>query len=102
MAKGSQTQIVTKKHLARVERERRQNRIILIASIADHLSCGRIAFLRFNPTVLSSSQRQPVAVVGDDAITTHEFQAYARYLRFQYIQQYATICIVCADVWYIS
>jgi parvulin-like peptidyl-prolyl isomerase len=27
--------------------------------------------------------------VGDDAVTTHEFQAYARYMRFQYIQQYA-------------
>ena len=34
MAKGQKSQLVTKKHLARQERERRQNRYILIASIA--------------------------------------------------------------------
>ncbi len=34
MAKGQKGQLVTKKHLARQERERRQTRIILIISIA--------------------------------------------------------------------
>ena len=88
MAKGSQTQVVSKKHLARLERERRQNRIILIASIAiivivvALLSYGSIEQYIIQPN-------QPVARVGDDAVTTHEFQAYARYMRFQYIQQYA-------------
>ena len=88
MAKGSQTQVVSKKHLARLERERRQNRIILIASIAiivivvALLSYGSIEQYLIQPN-------QPVARVGDDAVTTHEFQAYARYMRFQYIQQYA-------------
>jgi hypothetical protein len=89
MAKGSQPQIVSKKHLARVERERRQNRIILGASIAiiivvvGLLSYGSIQQYIIEP-------RQPVARVGENAITTHEFQSYASYLRFQYIQQYAT------------
>jgi hypothetical protein len=34
MAKGQKSQIVTKKHLARQQRERIQNRYILITSIA--------------------------------------------------------------------
>jgi hypothetical protein len=89
MAKGSQTPIVSKKHLARVERERRQNRIILGASIAIILVVvGLLSYGSIQQYIIEP--RQPVARVGDDAITTNEFQAYARYLRFQYIQQYAT------------
>ena len=89
MAKGSQTQIVSKKHLARVERERRQNRIILGASIAIIIVVvGLLSYGSIQQYVIQP--RQPVAKVGDDTITTHEFQAYSRYLRFQYIQQYAT------------
>ncbi len=88
MAKGTQTPIVTKKHLARVERERRQNRIILGASIAIIiLVVGLISYGSILQYIIQP--RQPVARVGDDSITTHEFQAYARYLRFQYIQQYS-------------
>ena len=34
MAKGQKSHLVTKKHLARQERERRQNRIILGISVA--------------------------------------------------------------------
>jgi uncharacterized membrane protein YvbJ len=34
MAKGQKSQLVTKKHLARQQRERIQNRYILITSIA--------------------------------------------------------------------
>ena len=88
MAKGSQTQIVTKKHQARVERERTQNRYILIASISVIavviilLSYGSIQQYLIQPN-------QPVARVGDDTISTKEFQAYARYNRFQIIQNYA-------------
>jgi peptidyl-prolyl cis-trans isomerase D len=88
MAKGTQQPIVTKKHLARVERERRQNRIILGASIAIIiLVVGLLSYGSIQQYIIQP--RQPVAQVGDDSITTHEFQAYARYLRFQYIQQYA-------------
>lgn len=88
MAKGTQTPIVTKKHLARVERERRQNRMILGASIAIIvLVVGLLSYGSIQQYILQP--RQPVARVGDDSITTHEFQAYARYLRFQYIQQYS-------------
>lgn len=88
MAKGTQNPIVTKKHLARVERERRQNRIILGVSIAIIIMVvGLLSYGSIQQYVIQP--RQAVARVGDDSITTHEFQAYARYIRFQYIQQYA-------------
>lgn len=87
MAKGSQTPIVTKKHLARVERERRQNRIIVTSAIVVAvLIIGLISLPWFIFSVIQP--RQPVAMVGEEAITTHQFQVYARYLRFQLIQQY--------------
>ena len=87
MAKGTQTPIVTRKHLARVERERRQNRIIVISAIVvGVLVLGLIALPWIQISLIQP--RQPVAMVGEEAVTTHQFQAYARYLRFQLIQQY--------------
>lgn len=87
MAKGTQSPIVTKKHLARVERERRQNRLIVISAIVvGVLVLGLIALPWIQISLIQP--RQPVAMVGEKAVTTHQFQAYARYLRFQLIQQY--------------
>jgi len=88
MAKGSQTQIVTKKHLARVERERRQIRLIMISSIAIIFIVIGVLSYGFIQKRLIEPQ-QPVARVGDDTVTTREFQTYARYNRFQLIQQYS-------------
>jgi parvulin-like peptidyl-prolyl isomerase len=88
MAKGSRTPIITKKHLARVERERRQNRMILISSIAVILIViGVLSYGYVQKRIIEP--RQPVAKIGDDIITTREFQVYARYNRFQLVQQYA-------------
>jgi parvulin-like peptidyl-prolyl isomerase len=87
MAKGQKSQLVTKKHLARQERERRQNRYILIASIAVIvIVVGLIGYGIVQQYILQPNQ--PVAKVTNKVITTKQFQTYARYLRLQLIQQY--------------
>jgi parvulin-like peptidyl-prolyl isomerase len=85
--KGQKGQLVTKKHLARQERERRQNRYILIASIAVIvIVLGLIGYGIVQQYVLQPNQ--PVAKVANNAITTKQFQTYARFQRMQIIQQY--------------
>ena len=87
MAKGQKSQIVTKKHLARQERERLQNRYILIASIAVIvIVVGLIGYGIVQQYIIQP--RQPVAKVADKVITTKQFQTFARYERVQWIQQY--------------
>jgi SurA-like N-terminal domain/PPIC-type PPIASE domain len=87
MAKGQKGPIVTKKHLARQERERIQNRYILIASIAVIvLVVGLIGFGIVQQYIIQPNQ--PVAKVGNKSITTRQFQTFARYERLQLIQQY--------------
>jgi len=87
MAKGQKGQLVTKKHLARQERERRQNRYIVITSIAVIIIVvGLISYGVVQQYIIQP--RQPVAKVANDAITTKQFQTFARYERLQLIQQY--------------
>jgi parvulin-like peptidyl-prolyl isomerase len=87
MAKGQKSQLVTKKHLARQQRERIQNRYILITSIAIIVVViGLIGYGIIQQYVLQP--KQPVAKVANNVITTKQFQTYARYERLQYIQQY--------------
>jgi peptidyl-prolyl cis-trans isomerase D len=87
MAKGQKSQLVTKKHLARQQRERIQNRYILITSIAIIVVViGLIGYGIIQQYVLQP--QQPVAKVANNVITTKQFQTYARYERLQYIQQY--------------
>ena len=87
MAKGQKGQIITKKHLARQERERRQNRIILITSIVVIVVViGLIGYGIVQQYILQPNQ--PVAKVGNNSITTKQFQTYARYQRVQLINQY--------------
>jgi peptidyl-prolyl cis-trans isomerase D len=87
MAKGQKSQLVTKKHLARQQRERIQNRYILITSIAIIvIVVGLIGYGIIQQYVLQP--QQPVAKVASNVITTKQFQTYARYERLQYIQQY--------------
>ncbi len=87
MARGQKSQIVTKKHLARQERERRQNRYILFASIAVIVTViGLIGYGIVQENIIVP--QQPVAKVGDKSITTKQFQTYARYERVQWVQQY--------------
>jgi hypothetical protein len=87
MAKGQKSQLVTKKHLARQQRERLQNRYILITSIAVIvIVVGLIGYGVVQQYILTP--QQPVAKVGSKDITTKQFQTYARYERVQWIQQY--------------
>jgi hypothetical protein len=87
MAKGQKSQLVTKKHLARQQRERLQNRYILIISIAVIvIVVGLIAYGVLQQYVIQP--QQPVAKVNNTAITVKEFQTFVRYERLQYIQQY--------------
>ena len=72
MAKRRGSKIVTKKHLARVEREQRQKRIIMTSSlvvlviVVILIGYGIIEQFIIEPN-------QPVAIVGDDKITTVGF-----------------------------
>jgi parvulin-like peptidyl-prolyl isomerase len=87
MAKGQKSQLVTKKHLARQQRERLQNRYILFASIAVIvIVVGLIGYGVVQQYILQP--QQPVAKVGSKVITTKQFQTYARYQRVQWIQEY--------------
>jgi hypothetical protein len=87
MAKGQKSQIVTKKHLARQQRERLQNRYILFASIAVIvIVVGLIGYGVVQQYILEP--QQPVAKVGSKVITTRQFQTYASYQRVQWVQQY--------------
>jgi peptidyl-prolyl cis-trans isomerase D len=87
MAKDKPTKIVSKKHLARLERERRQTR--LITSIALGIVVVIVALIGYgilNETFLKA--RQPVVTVNGDSITLREFQVRVRLARQQYIDQY--------------
>ncbi len=87
MAKGQKSQLVTKKHLARQQRENLQNRYILLISIAIIvIVVGLIAYGVIQQYVLQP--QQPVAKVNNTAVTAKQFQTFVRYERLQYIQQY--------------
>jgi parvulin-like peptidyl-prolyl isomerase len=87
MAKGQKSQLVTKKHLARQQRERLQNRYILFTSIAVIvIVAGLIGYGVVQQYILTP--QQPVAKVGNKSITTKQFQTYVKYLRVQVIQEY--------------
>jgi peptidyl-prolyl cis-trans isomerase D len=80
----------TKKHLARLERERIYRRNILIGSLAVILLVvGLIGYGILEAYVLRP--RQPVARVSGEQITTGEFQARVRYERRQLVNQYLNV-----------
>jgi hypothetical protein len=73
-------QIVTKKHLARMQREQRQSRMITIGSITVLvIVIGLIVYGVLNERVFKGLQ--PVAVVNEDKITSNDFQAQVRLAR---------------------
>lgn len=84
---STKTKALTKKHLARLERERRQTRtIIIIAAAVVVIVLGMIGYSLFKSAYLEP--RQPVARVGEEKITTAQFQARVRLQRQQIINQY--------------
>ncbi len=87
MAKKPNPKVVTKKHLARLERERQQNRLIIIVSIVIVvLVVGLIGYGVLDQTVLA--QLKPVAKVGNTVITVHDFVIEATFTRIQLVNQY--------------
>ncbi len=76
--------IVTKKHLARAERERRQTRLLIISMIAVIIIViGVIGYGILDQQVLQF--RRPVATVNSVQISTSLFQGQVRYARYSLI-----------------
>ena len=87
MAKESTPKIISKKHLARLEKERIQNRYIMIISIIVLvLVVAVVTYGILDQTVFRGMK--PVARVGSEKITTTEFEKYVRFQRQQVINQY--------------
>jgi peptidyl-prolyl cis-trans isomerase D len=85
MPKNQKKPVVTKKHLARAERERRQNRWIVIGMIAIVvLVVGLIGYGILDQQVLQ--YRRPVASVNSAQISTNLFQGQTRYARYALIR----------------
>ena len=78
---------LTKKHIARLERERRQTRmIVIVAAVVIAIVLGLIAYSLLNESVFQPLQT--VARVDKDKITTGQFQERVRLQRQQIIGQY--------------
>ena len=89
MAKQSSTtpKVVTKKHLARQERERRQTRLILvIGTIGILAAVGLVVYGYLKLNVLQL--RETVAEVSGEKITTGQWQNRVRFQRAQMINMY--------------
>jgi parvulin-like peptidyl-prolyl isomerase len=87
MAKTKAAKVISKKHLARMERERRQTMLITFIAIAIVVAVvGMIGYGILDQTVLQATK--PVVRVGEDVVTTREFQMRVRLARQQYINQY--------------
>lgn len=85
MAKTTKKPVITKKHLARLEREQIQRRIILIASLVVVIAVvGLIVYGLLDQYYLRD--RKPVAIVNGERITVKEFKSTVRYRRQQLIQ----------------
>jgi parvulin-like peptidyl-prolyl isomerase len=87
MAKTPTPKHVTKKHLARLDRERRQTRYItLVAAVILVLVVGLVGYGILDQTVLLA--QKPVAKVGTETIRLGEFQTQAKFARQQLVNQY--------------
>ena len=79
--------IESKKHVARLERERRQTRIIQYVAVG--VVAAVLLILAYGYLDLTYLQkRQPVAVVNGEKISTSEFQARVKVQRGQLVNQY--------------
>ena len=92
MAKPSQrsSKLITKKPLARQEREQLQTRYILIATVTVALLV--IVFIGYG--LLDQNVLQPnrsIAKIGGSSIPLNEFQANVRYRNINFLQNYSQI-----------
>jgi len=87
MAKNQQSKVVSKKHMARLQKERQQIRTIMYVTISIVvLVIILIGYGVLSQTVLRANQ--PVAKVGGESITTKAFEAHVRLTRQQMITQF--------------
>lgn len=90
MAKNKSPKILTKKHLARQERERRQTRIIMgiaigiIVIMVLGITFGILWFSQNSPLM----NLRPAVTVNGETLNMHEFQSRVRVTRQQMIGQY--------------
>ena len=88
MARSPKRPFVSRKHLARIERERIQTRYIIITTtLVAVLVIGLISFGLVNEYILKPLA--PVATVNGEKISVREFQATIRYNQQQIISNYA-------------
>lgn len=86
MANEPTQKSMTKKHMARLEKERMQRRYLIIGTIVVAiLVVGVLVYGILDQTVIKNNR--PVAKVGNDVITTAQFQKEVRFQRYQLIQQ---------------
>ena len=88
MANQPKRKIVTKKHMARQEREERQTRFIIygsIAIVAVIVILVGIALL----DIYILTPNKPVAVVNDEEILSSDYQARVKFERLQLVNQFA-------------
>jgi peptidyl-prolyl cis-trans isomerase D len=93
MAKQNPPKIVTKKHIARLERERRQVNLIRGIALGGILIVVALlvyGYLRFNVLVL----REPVAEVNGEVITTGAWQQRVRFQRAQLVNFYSQYSVL--------
>ncbi len=85
MAKTPRPAVVSRKQQSRVEKERQQRRIVLIVTITIAVAVVLILGYGLLDTFYLQNMR-PVATVDGEKITLEQFQARARFDRFQLIQ----------------
>lgn len=86
MAKDSRKKVVTKKHLARIERERLQTRYIMLASLlVIVLAVGLVGYGILDQKVLTPLK--PVVTVNGQKVSLRDFQTRTRYIRQTTVQR---------------
>ncbi len=87
MASEKPQKVLSKKHVARLERERIQTRNLMIAALAIIvIVVGLIGFAVLNQYVLLG--QKAVARVNNEKITVNEFKDQVRFDRWQLVRQY--------------
>jgi parvulin-like peptidyl-prolyl isomerase len=86
MSDRQQPNIVTKKHLDRLHRERRQTRMILIGvGVAVLAVVALLVYGYLDSSVLR--YKKPVAIVNGERIMGEDFRGYTKYYRYSLIRQ---------------
>jgi parvulin-like peptidyl-prolyl isomerase len=88
MANQPKRKIVTKKHMARQEREQRQTRFIIYGSIAIFAIVIILVVIALLDIYILSPNK-PVAVVNGEKISTSDYQARVKFERLQLVNQFA-------------